>query len=106
MSVIEAAWPHVEVYSIDEAFLDLSTMPLQQRYAFCHDLQRQLLKDIGIPVSIGMGQTKTLAKIANHISKKVLKIPVFNVSQHSEWLDSTTIGLPLKSGRNKRSHEA
>lgn len=99
MSVIEAAWPHVEMYSIDEAFLDLSTMPLQQQDAFCHDLQRQLLKDTGIPTSIGIGQTKTLAKIANHVCKKVLKIPVFNVSQHTEWLKQVSVGDVWGVGR-------
>ena len=39
-----------------------------------------ILKNTGIPTSIGLGSTKTLAKISNHICKKELKIPVFNIT--------------------------
>mgnify|MGYP000588350039 CR=1 FL=1 len=69
---------NVEVYSVDEAFLDLSNMPPSQRNAFCESLQKRILKETGIPISIGLGQTKTLAKAANYIAKKILKSPVFN----------------------------
>lgn len=80
MTTIEAAWPHCEVYSIDEAFLDLTTLPVALHDAFCVELQKKILKEIGIPTSIGIGSTKTLAKIANFCCKKVFKIPVFNVT--------------------------
>jgi DNA polymerase V len=86
MCVIESNWTDVEVYSIDEAFLDLRSLPTHQHDAFCLSLQRQILKATGIPTSIGIGQTKTLAKIANHICKKELKIPVFNISEQRDWL--------------------
>ncbi len=86
MITIENAWPHLEIYSIDEAFLDLSTLPEQLHESFCVSLQQQILKEIGIPVSIGIGQTKTLAKIANYLCKKVFKIPVFNVTAQRELL--------------------
>ncbi len=92
MSVIEAAWPEVEIYSIDEAFLDLSTMPTAMRVAFCTELQKKILKHTGIPTSIGIGNTKTLAKIANHICKKELKIPVFDVSEQRSWLARIDVG--------------
>lgn len=84
MSTIEQAWPYVEIYSIDEAFLDLSTLPAAHHESFCHDLQKKILKETGIPTSIGIGPTKTLAKIANYLCKKVLKIPVFNVTLERE----------------------
>ena len=86
MTIIDSSWPHIEVYSIDEAFLDLSTLPAHKHHDFCTALQAYILKSTGIPTSIGIGQTKTLAKIANHICKKKLSIPVFNVSNQRDWL--------------------
>ena len=83
MMTIEESWPHLEVYSIDEAFLDLSTMPCYQLESFCIALQKKILKDTGIPTSIGVGKTKTLAKAANHLCKRVLKVPVYCLSQSS-----------------------
>lgn len=86
MCTIEEAWPHVEVYSIDEAFLDLSSLPEHLHESFCHDLQKKILKNVGIPTSVGIGCTKTLAKIANHLCKKVFKIPVVNVTLNRDVL--------------------
>ena len=86
MCTIEEAWPHVEIYSIDEAFLDLSSLPISRHYTFCEQLQKKILKHTGIPTSIGIGATKTLAKVANHLCKKVYKIPVFNITSHREQL--------------------
>lgn len=81
MMTIEHEWPHLEVYSIDEAFLDLSTLPALRQESFCQALQKKVLKDTGIPTSIGIGSTKTLAKLANHLCRKVLKIPVFKLDE-------------------------
>lgn len=80
MSTIEEMWPHLEVYSIDEAFLDLSSLPSKELIPFCESLQRKILKHTGIPTSIGIGKTKTLAKAANHVCKKILKIPVYQIN--------------------------
>lgn len=99
MSVIEASWPEVEIYSIDEAFLDLSTMPQSMLDSFAIELQKSILKSTGIPTSIGIGPTKTLAKIANHICKKELKIPVFNVSDQRHWLGKISVGDVWGVGR-------
>lgn len=79
MMVIEEHWPHLEIYSIDEAFLDLSTLPASQVENFCRILQKNLLQMTGIPTSIGIGKTKTLAKAANFLCKKTFKIPVFHL---------------------------
>lgn len=99
MSTIEEAWNEVEIYSIDEAFLDLSTMPSSLHVSFCEDLQKMILKVTGIPTSIGVGPTKTLAKIANHLCKKELKIPVFNVAGNSHWLGRVGVGDVWGVGR-------
>ncbi|MDP3706293.1 MAG: Y-family DNA polymerase [Legionellaceae bacterium] len=92
MSVIKNAWPIVEQYSIDEAFINLHTMPEGAHNAFCHNLERQILNHTGIPTSIGIGPTKTLAKIANHLCKKDLKTSVFNINQQREWLKYVDVG--------------
>lgn len=81
MSILESQWPEVAVYSIDEAFLDLSLLPESKHGEFCWQLQKKVRQCTGIPVSIGIGPTKTLAKLANHVAKKCLKQPVFNITQ-------------------------
>lgn len=82
MTTIENEWPEMETYSIDEAFLDLSDMPESNIAAFCKALQRKILKNTGIPTSIGVGKTKTLAKAANYLCKRVFKIPVFVIDSN------------------------
>ncbi|KTD82233.1 Y-family DNA polymerase [Legionella waltersii] len=99
MSVIEEHWPEVEIYSIDEAFLDLQSLPLTAQELFCRDLQKTILRYTGIPVSIGIGSTKTLAKLANNIAKKELKIPVFRIDKESAWLDKIAVGDVWGVGR-------
>lgn len=86
MSVLQSMWPEIEIYSIDEAFLDLSLLPLSKQDVFCELLQAKVKKETGIPVSVGIGKTKTLAKLANMIAKKKLKIPVFNLTGKAYWL--------------------
>ena len=104
MSVIHQHWPHVEVYSIDEAFLDLTTLDPSYHELFCNDLQQTILRHTGIPTSIGIGPTKTLAKLANHISKKELKIPVFNMSEQRKWLQRINVGDVWGVGRQWHKH--
>lgn len=91
MSVLQSMWPEIEIYSIDEAFLDLSLLPVSEQDTFCDSLQRKVKKNTGIPVSIGIGQTKTLAKLANMIAKKKLKTPVFNLKDKTYWLKHIAI---------------
>ena len=60
----------IEVYSIDEAFIDLSNFPDQDMEKVGKEIRETVLKWTGIPTSIGIAKTKTLSKIANHIAKK------------------------------------
>lgn len=99
MSTIQDEWPDTEIYSIDEAFLNLSTLHQIYIDAFSWDLQKKVLKNTGIPTSIGIGLTKTLAKIANHVAKKKLKIPVFNVTNEMHWLTKIDVGDVWGVGR-------
>ncbi len=65
--------PDVEIYSIDEAFLDFKGFELTKLRQMGLNLRKKVDKYIGIPVSVGFGPTKTLAKIANRIAKKHMK---------------------------------
>ncbi len=60
--------PHVERYSIDENFL-LVPHPLVMVESFAHKLRNSIYTISGVPVSIGLGRTKTLAKVASKIAK-------------------------------------
>ena len=91
MTVLQDSWPEVEIYSIDEAFLSLHSLPSSQIHDFCQQLQRKVLKYTGIAVSIGVGETKTLAKMANKIAKTELKIPVFIIDKNSWWLEKIAV---------------
>jgi DNA polymerase V len=70
MHTLAAFSPRVEVYSIDEAFLDLSHVPGEQLYAYGHQIRKIVWRFTGIPVSVGIASTKTLTKIANEVAKK------------------------------------
>ncbi|WP_333607078.1 translesion error-prone DNA polymerase V subunit UmuC [Arsukibacterium sp.] len=70
MSTLESLTPQVEVYSIDEAFVDLSGVAqLHSLTAFGLSLRQHIQKWIGITVCVGIAPSKTLAKLANHAAK-------------------------------------
>ncbi len=68
VSVLKRFTPYLEVYSIDESFLDLTGFA--ELGAYSHDIRDTVLRWTGLPVSIGVGATKTLAKAANRMAKK------------------------------------
>jgi DNA polymerase V len=68
MSVIANNVSKIEIYSIDEAFLDIEGIYDPKKFSI--ELREKILQWIGIPISIGIAQTKTLAKVANSLSKK------------------------------------
>lgn len=72
MSLIESRVPVLEVYSIDEAFADLTGMP-GDLTAFGHELRTQIERCTSIPVSVGIASTKTLAKLANYTAKRYME---------------------------------
>jgi DNA polymerase V len=67
MQTLEYLSPKVEVYSIDEAFLDLTG--LRNHEEFGHQCRRTIDQWVGVPVCVGIGPTKTLAKAANYGAK-------------------------------------
>ncbi len=69
MTLIESMVPAVEVYSIDEAFADLTG--IDGRDALGRKIRGHVLRCTGIPVGVGIAHTKTLAKLANHTAKRL-----------------------------------
>ena len=70
MSLLADAVPKIEIYSIDEAYLHLDGISHDKIPELCRNLRAKVWKWVGIPVSIGVAPTKTLAKIASHFAKK------------------------------------
>ena len=68
MNIISEFTPSIEVYSIDEAFIELTNMNVDYE-SYARHMRKVILQYTGIPVSIGIASTKTLTKVANHIAK-------------------------------------
>lgn len=86
MDIIESLSPNIEVYSIDEAFVEIGN------YSDCDGwakkLRSELLKQTGLPTSIGVGRTKVLAKLANSLAKKSDGVYVLNSVDEQQVLKS------------------
>jgi DNA polymerase V len=96
MEALQEFTPEVEAYSIDEAFMGLDDEDGQSFHARGVNIREKVFKWTGIPVSIGIGQTKTLAKVANRLAKKdtalqgVLDLMPFETQ--TEALEMTPVG--------------
>ena len=86
MKTLNQFSPQMEIYSIDEAFLDLSSIKNENLLEYSYKIRETVLKWTGIPTSIGIAATKTLSKAANYIAKKE-KSGVINLI-NSEKIDS------------------
>ena len=73
INTIKTFAPKVEVYSIDEAFIDLYELQHQNLYQLATTIRQTVKQHVGIPVTIGVAPTKTLAKMANRYAKKTKK---------------------------------
>jgi DNA polymerase V len=93
----------VEIYSIDESFLDLSGVRERDRFALAHDLRATVRAWTGIPTCVGLGPTKTLAKLANHIAKTVPDLggvcDLTDPVQYDHWLCRIHVGELWGIGR-------
>lgn len=89
--------PRTEVYSVDESFLDLSELGLRDYRGWGSAVRQRLLREVGIPVSIGISPTKTLAKLAaeqakhDGISRGVLDLASLAPSDREVYLLNTPI---------------
>ncbi len=71
--------PDMEVYSIDEAFLRLDHLQPRNLTEYCKTIRAKVIQWTGIPVSIGIGPSKVLAKVANRVAKKQTDDGVFDI---------------------------
>jgi DNA polymerase V len=79
--VLDQFSPTIENYSVDESFLDLTEFQGCDLTEIGHEIRRRVLQWTGIPVSVGIATTKTLAKLANRIAKKKQEFGgIFNMS--------------------------
>jgi Nucleotidyltransferase/DNA polymerase involved in DNA repair len=70
MRVLKGFSDKIEIYSIDEAFIDLSHIKDETTEEYGKKIRERVLKWTGIPTSVGISCTKTLSKVANHVAKK------------------------------------
>lgn len=70
MAVLQQLEPEVEIYSIDEAFMSLPASKISSLTEYSHLVKERIKQCVGLPVSVGIGTTKTLAKVANQTAKK------------------------------------
>jgi DNA polymerase V len=71
INILKTFSDRVEIYSIDESFLDLSDVPEDELEQYAHQIKDTILKYTGLPVGVGIARTKVLSKLANKIAKKV-----------------------------------
>lgn len=69
ISLLREEAPLIEVYSIDESFVDISEMPIDDVAAWAQRVRERVWREVGIPVSVGVAGTKTLAKVASTFAK-------------------------------------
>jgi DNA polymerase V len=98
MSTLSAFSPRVEHYSIDEAFVGVSHIRPECLDAYGQQIRDRVWQFTGIPVSVGIASTKTLAKVANEVVKKTPRYQgVLNLIQYSEEeLDELLASLAIK----------
>ncbi len=86
----------MEIYSIDEAFLDCSGLTADGLDRFGSQLRKTVKQWTGIPVSIGVAPTKTLAKVANHIAKRLPDNSGVCVLEKEETIEYCLKKLPVE----------
>ena len=98
MSILSKFSPNQEIYSIDECFLDFTGFCKDDLTTYAQKICRCIQQQTGLPVCIGIGTSKTLAKLANHIAKKNLSfqgVCNFNampIQEQNKWLHNIKVG--------------
>ena len=95
MKVLVQFAPEIEVYSIDEAFLNLSGFSNYNLAEYGKRIKDIVMKHTGIPVSVGIATTKTLSKIANNYAKKNIRCDGVVVLEHQHEIDKVLIETPV-----------
>lgn len=89
VTVLEQFSPDIEVYSIDESFLDLSGFAAESLMPHGRAIRACIQRWLGLMVCVGIAETKTLAKLANHCAKR-------NLSDADGVCDFTTMSAPIR----------
>ncbi len=98
MSILAMFSPNQEIYSIDECFLDLIGFKRHNLICYGQHIRQRVKQWTGLPVCVGIGSTKTLAKLANHIAKKnpefngVCNLNTMSSQQQDEWFSKIEVG--------------
>ena len=98
MAILSQFSPNQEVYSIDECFLDLTEFQSLSLVDYGQQIRQRVKLWTGLPVCVGIGSTKTLAKLANHLAKKnpvfnsVCNLNSMNPKEQDRWLSHTAVG--------------
>ncbi|MDJ1503494.1 Y-family DNA polymerase [Xanthocytophaga agilis] len=71
MNILSTFSDEIEIYSIDECFLSLNGFERWDLLEYGKEIRQTVLQDLGIPTCVGIGPTKTLSKVANHLAKKM-----------------------------------
>lgn len=88
MNTLKRFSPEVEVYSIDEMFLQLDGIPVDLKQ-YGSEIKHTLYREIGMPVGVGIAPSKTLAKLANHAAKKIAQtdgVCLLDTPKKWQWL--------------------
>ncbi|MBX9848140.1 MAG: Y-family DNA polymerase [Rhodocyclaceae bacterium] len=84
VNVLRDYSPSIEVYSIDESFVDLHGFTHLNLTDYGQHMRQRIARWVGLPVCVGIAPTKTLAKLSNHIAKKQMQYNgVLNLADHS-----------------------
>lgn len=87
-NLLASITPSIEVYSVDESFLDLGELDIADYTAWGTTVRDSILKNVGIPVSVGISPSKTLCKVANDRAKKLPELGgVLDLSQQGAITD-------------------
>ena len=100
VQVLKGFTPNLEVYSIDESFLQIDTVlkQYQNTIELGQKIKRQVKETTGLPVCVGIGSSKTLAKLANHFAKKhqqfagVCDVNAMAKEELYQWMSETEVG--------------
>ncbi|QHB28157.1 DNA polymerase V subunit UmuC [Pseudomonas monteilii] len=108
MAIIEQMAPTTEVYSIDEAFADLTGLQADLP-TYAHQIKDRIMRCTGIPVGIGIASSKTLAKLANHGAKKWIKhtrgvLDIRDPDRRDRLLKACEVGDVWGIGRRMTDH--
>ena len=107
VQVLRSFTPNIEVYSIDESFLRIETVlkQYQDTLELGQKIKQQVKDTTGLPVCVGIGPSKTLAKLANHLAKKhgqfagVCDVNAMTKPELYQWMSETEVGEVWGVGR-------